>query len=271
MDMTIRTAWQTDKGMLRKNNEDNLLARPNLYDAGSSNRKGALPVGKEGALFAVADGMGGLQAGEVASSLAIEALEEMIDMRGIGEDTAEKELKGTLGLAFMNAHTSLLERAEEDPAAAGMGTTLVVGYVRDGWLHAAWLGDSRCYRYRKGSGLECLTKDHSYVQLLVDEGHISMEEAFDHPRSNIVTRSLICREDDDTMPDYASHRLEAGDRLLFCSDGLNGMLRDHEIEEILAKEADTDACVKKCVREANRKGGKDNITVVLVDVVSMEG
>ena len=147
-----------------------------------------------------------------------------------------------------------------------MGTTLVVGLIRDSTLHLAWLGDSRCYLYRRGAGLAYLSKDHSYVQMLVDAGRITMDEAFDHPGLNIITRSLMCLEGDDVTPDYRAVPLQQGDRMLFCSDGLNGMLRDQEIDAILSAEKNPRGCVDRLVSTANEKGGKDNISVIVVDV-----
>ena len=113
---------------------------------------------------------------------------------------------------------------------------------------------------------DLITKDHTYVQMLVDAGRITMDQAIDHPGSNIITRSLMCVDGDDSRPDQATVKLEKKDRLLFCSDGLNGMLRDREIEEILADEKDTRDCMVRLVVSANDKGGKDNVTGVLVDL-----
>jgi serine/threonine protein phosphatase PrpC len=266
--MRIRVASRTDKGRVRKNNEDSLLVRPSVMDAGVKEGKEAIDVCPEGAVFAVADGMGGHLAGEVASMLAIEAIEEMLDMGVFQSGITEKEIWGLLDLVFMNAHTSLIERGKEDPRTEGMGTTLVMGLIREMTLYVAWLGDSRCYLYRKGSGLDCITKDHTCVQMLVEARRITMYQAFDHPGSNIITRSLICVDGDDSRPDQATVKLEKGDRLLFCSDGLNGMLRDWEIEAIFADGKDGRDCVGRLIASVNDKGGKDNVTVVLVDVLS---
>jgi protein phosphatase len=201
--------------------------------------------------------------------LAIEAIKEMRDHDFFPPEIHEKLIRGHLDLTFMHAQTTIDEHGKENPDSGGMGTTLVVGYFKDNNLHVAWLGDSRCYVYRKGVGLRCITRDHSYVQTLVDEGRITMDEAFDHPGSNIITRCLQCIEDNDSFPDHVLHKLESGDRVLFCSDGLNTMLRDVEISEILAAEPDTRSCTELLVSRANDKGGKDNVTVIMVDVMSM--
>lgn len=266
----ISAASLTDKGRKRKNNEDSLLARLCLHDATITEKMGILDTGPSGAVFAVADGMGGHLAGEVASMLAIEAIEEMIDGGAFKPGIPETQIRQRMVQIFLNAQDLLIERGKEDPRTEKMGTTLVVGLIRDSTLHLAWLGDSRCYLYRRGSGLASLSKDHSYVQMLVDAGRITMDQAFDHPGSNIITRSLMCLEGDDVTPDYRAVPLQQGDRMLFCSDGLNGMLRDQEIDAILSVEKNPRGCVDRLVSTANEKGGKDNISVIVVDVPELD-
>jgi serine/threonine protein phosphatase PrpC len=264
--MRIRIESLTDKGRIRMNNEDDMLACPSVKDPRMVGARGTVEVGPDGALFAVADGMGGHAAGEVASMLAIEAIEEMLEADAF-VSLPEKGIRGIMDLVFKSARESMTEREKDDPRTIGMATTLVMGLIRNSKLYIAWLGDSRCYLYRKSSGLECVTKDHSLVQLLVDTGEITYDEAFSHPKSNIITRSLPGAEGEEPMPDHAVTKLETGDRILFCSDGLNGMLRDREIAEILGNGKDTPACTDHLVYAANAKGGRDNITVVLVDVL----
>lgn len=260
----------TDKGRVRRNNQDDLLVRPSLGDPRLTEKAGVIETDPDGALFAVADGLGGLQAGEVASMLAVKALEEMIDKGGFRADVAGEAVGTVFDQAFIEAHARLVERALEDPRTEGMGTTLVTGHLRGDMMHVAWIGDSRCYLYRLETGLSCLTKDHSHVQRLVDEGILTPEEAFGHPDSNIITRCLLCEEDDNPSPDSVAAVLEEADRILFCSDGLNGMLRDGEIGKILASVTDTAACVRTLVSEANARGGRDNVTAILVDVITLE-
>jgi serine/threonine protein phosphatase PrpC len=264
--MRIRVASLSDKGRIRMNNEDDMLACSSVKDARMVGARDPVEVGPDGALFAVADGMGGLAAGEVASMLAIEAIEEMLEADAF-VSLPEKGIRGIMDLVFNSAHESMIEREREDPRTHGMGTTLVMGLVRNSMLYVAWMGDSRCYLYRKSSGLECVTRDHSLVQLLVDTGEVTYDEAFSHPKSNIITRSLPGAEGEEPMPDHAARKLETGDRILFCSDGLNGMLRDGEIGEMLAEGRETADCAGRLVYAANAKGGRDNITVVLVDVL----
>jgi serine/threonine protein phosphatase PrpC len=267
--MRISAASITDKGKKRKNNEDSLLVRLSLHDAQITEKQRIVDPGPSGAVFAVADGMGGQLAGEVASMLAIDAIEEMIDGGAFKPGISETQIRHLMDQIFLNAHDLLIERGKEDPSTEKMGTTLVVGLIRDSILHLAWLGDSRCYLYRRGSGLAYLSKDHSYVQMLVDAGRITMDQAFDHPGSNIITRSLMCLEGDDVTPDYRAVPLQQGDRMLFCSDGLNGMLRDQEIEAMLSAEQDVRGCAHRLVSAANEKGGKDNISVIVVEVSDM--
>ena len=264
--MMLCAASITDRGRVRKHNEDSLLVRLNLKDPGVMERNGFVETATDGALFAVADGMGGHFAGEVASMLAIEAIEDLLEKDVFTSGMSDQEIRTQFDQLFLNARQSLMERGEEDPRTDGMGTTLVVGLLMDMHLHLAWLGDSRCNLYRAGPGFEYISRDHSYVQMLVDAGRITHEQAFDHPGSNIITRSLMCVAGDDPTPEHKTIKLEVGDRLLFCSDGLNGMLRDREIAQIMAEEQDTRGCVQRLVSAANDRGGKDNISVVLVDL-----
>jgi protein phosphatase len=262
----LKVFSKTDKGRIRDGNEDSMLVYPHLPDLGNKDED-PIEVLTQGAIFAVADGMGGMQAGEIASGLVIDTLKDMLSNGFFLSEIHEKKIKGHMKATFMNAQISIEERGKKDPSTLGMGTTLVVGYIRDSNLHVAWLGDSRCYIYRKGVGLKCITRDHSFVQKFVDEGLITMDEAFDHPGSNIITRCLQCVEDNDPFPDHALLKLEFRDRILFCSDGLNTMLRDAEIGEILAADEGIRSCTELLVSSAIEKGGRDNITVILVDVI----
>ena len=267
--MKIKVASLTDTGLMRKNNEDSLLVCPDLRDIAITEMEESIEVGLEGALFAVADGMGGTVAGEEASRMAIKGLEGLVASKVFKPGLPKEEIERIFDVACMGIQISMVDLGQEDPDTLGMGTTLVMGLIREGVVHLAWVGDSRCYLYRKGSGLSCMTKDHSYVQLLLDQGSITPDEAFHHPHSNFVTRYLWCEDDDESLPDHTSFSLKAGDRLLFCSDGVNGMLRDREIEEVMAEEAETRACVQRLVSDAIARGGKDNITAIVVDLLTI--
>ncbi len=238
----LRAGAATDVGMVRATNQDNLLV--------------ATP------LFAVADGMGGHAAGEVASEVAVHALEDAYD--GMGEGSSDG-----LGEATRAANRAVWDRAQADPDLRGMGTTLVaLAFVDDDErLAIANVGDSRAYRWREGH-LEQLTTDHNLVQELVDEGLVTEEEAPFHPQRNVVTRALGVDPDVDVDMIEAVPRL--GDRFLLCSDGLGLEVEEDEVAAVLGQVADPGEAAHHLVREARDNGGKDNITVVVVDVVADE-
>jgi PPM family protein phosphatase len=233
-----RNAWVTDTGRRRLRNEDAYVCSPPL--------------------FAVADGMGGAQAGELASRLAAAALEEHGDTQR-GEQAAADLVQ--------EANARIYRRAREDPAAAGMGSTMTVALV-DGTENAVFLahvGDSRAYLLRGGS-LEQLTADHSLVAELVRSGRLTEQEAENHPQRSVITRVL--GTDPDVDVDTMTVPTEPGDLFLLCSDGLTAMLRDDEILQVLeASEADPHRAAQALVDAANRAGGDDNITVVAFEVL----
>jgi PPM family protein phosphatase len=212
-------------------------------------------------LFAVADGMGGAQAGEVASRLAAEALEEAAR----GYRSAD-----TLLTAVQDANERVYRRALEDPDAAGMGTTVTVALVDEdeATVALAHVGDSRAYLVRKGE-LQQLTADHSLVAELVRSGRLTQEEADIHPQRSVITRVLGTEADVDV--DTLTVRAEADDLYLICSDGLPAMLRDPEILRIVQERAAEPRRVAEAlVDAANRAGGEDNITIVAFEVVDRD-
>ncbi|MGH9132323.1 MAG: Stp1/IreP family PP2C-type Ser/Thr phosphatase, partial [Ilumatobacteraceae bacterium] len=237
----LRWGSATDSGQLRPQNEDQHLATP--------------------ALFVVADGMGGHQAGEIASQLAIERLQSRLSSDG----STMSDVVSAIG----DANGDIYRAAIANPDQQGMGTTVtslaVVSDPTEGEVFAlANVGDSRTYLVRHGK-LRQLTIDHSYVQELVAEGHISRDEARSHPRRNIVTRALgiesAVRVDSWTMP------IVRGDRFVLCSDGLVDEVLDDEIARVLIDTQDPQRAADELVRVANANGGHDNITVVVVDVL----
>ena len=163
--------------------------------------------------------------------------------------------------AFQYANQKLIEKAGESPAYAGMGTTLVAVTVQDDTAYVANVGDSRLYKI--GGTIEQITEDHSLVEEMVRMGEISKEEARNHPEKNIITRAIGVSET--VEPDYFDTKLEKGECLLLCSDGLSNMLEDAQIKEILDRRTDLRSGAEELVREANRNGGKDNIAVVLIE------
>jgi serine/threonine protein phosphatase PrpC len=234
----LRAGSATDVGLVRSNNQDRLLVADPL--------------------FAVADGMGGAAAGEVASTTAIEGLEVAFSHAG----TATPE---SLTEAARSANRAVWEQAEANPEMRGMGTTLVaLALVDGGRLAAVNIGDSRLYLLR-GDDFRQVTSDHNLVAELVAEGRISKEEAEVHPRRNIMTRALGV--DPDVDVDLFVEDPRPGDRYLLCSDGLPRELRDEHIVSILRRFADPGEAADELVDEAKRRGVNDNITAVVVDVV----
>jgi protein phosphatase len=208
-------------------------------------------------LFAVADGMGGAQAGEVASKLAAAALKETDPGSAGGEERVVALIQ--------EANRRVYERSNADPAASGMGTTITAALVEGTRVTFGHVGDSRAYLVRDGV-IEQLTEDHSLVNELMKSGKLSPEEAEMHPQRSVITRAL--GTDPDVDVDAFSVEAEAGDVYLICSDGLSDMLDATQIERILLEHrADLDGAVKALVQSANRAGGEDNITAVLFEVV----
>jgi protein phosphatase len=237
--MALAWGCATDVGKLRPHNEDAVLAAP--------------PV------FVVADGMGGHAAGEVASSIVVETFESLRGRTIVSDDIAR---------ALTAANTSILELASQDQAKAGMGTTAVGLAVveEDGatyWL-AFNLGDSRLYQFHLGV-LTQVSIDHSWVQELVSLGRITADEARTHPERNVVTRVL--GSGFPSSADFWLFPAEAGQRFLLCSDGLSNEIEDDEIGAILAVPQPPEVVADLLVRAAMDAGGRDNITVVVVDVL----
>jgi PPM family protein phosphatase len=237
--MTERTAAASHVGRVRANNQDSGYAGSHL--------------------FVVADGMGGHAGGDVASALAIQAIAQM----DAQFDTAD-EARGALERALLAANGELAETVFEHPELTGMGTT-VSGLVRVGSTMAlAHIGDSRVYLLRDGEFTQ-ITKDHTFVQRLVDSGRITPEEAAVHPRRSVLMRVL---GDVDISPEIDTDVLETmpGDRWLLCSDGLSGYVEDDRIAEILTENADAEAAVDALIQASLDNGAPDNVTVVVVGV-----
>lgn len=224
---------RTDTGLVRGHNEDSLVARPPL--------------------FAVADGMGGHEAGEVASEIAIETLTA----------SAPTEPSATeLGNAVIAANHAVISATLEGIGKPGMGTTLTAAMVKGTKLVVAQVGDSRAYLLHEGS-LQRITRDHSYVADLIEQGEITEEEARWHPQRSVITRAL--GGDENMVPDLYELTVGEGDRLLLCSDGLTSMVPDERIEEILVDTPDPQEATDALVNEALQEGGHDNVTVIVVN------
>jgi serine/threonine protein phosphatase PrpC len=223
----------------------------------------------------LADGMGGAEAGEVASSLARETMQEHFAAALNPPPPDPDELIGRIRQGFLLAHDRIVSDAIANPRRKGMGTTLLAGLVHEGQAYVVWSGDSRLYRFLPGETdrngkfhppyLQLLTQDHSMVWQMVQQGELTAEEARLHPYSNVITQSL-----GDTQsrprPDFLVVPLYELDVLLFCSDGLNGMLPDERIREICVRNSDLEVLADTLIGEANDAGGADNISLVLLRV-----
>lgn len=225
---------RTDVGCVRDHNEDSLLVAPPL--------------------FAVADGMGGHAAGEVASEIAITVL---------GEKAPHTPDAAALGRAVEDANRAVILAANEKRGRAGMGTTITAAVLQKDRLVIAQVGDSRAYLLHQGR-LQQLTRDHSLMADMIEAGRLTPEEARTHPNRSVITRAL--GSDPRMVPDLYEITVETGDRLLLCSDGLSSMVEDSAIESTLARTRDPQRCASMLVNEAIAAGGYDNVTVVVVDV-----
>lgn len=234
--MKIETGARTDVGRVRNMNQDAYLVADPLYG--------------------IADGMGGHAAGDVAAETAVSTVKTMFH-----EQPPQKaeDLAAYLEKANANVH----RKATEDAQLQGMGTTFTLIHIDADTANLAHVGDSRAYLYR-GGRLKQITKDHTLVQRMVDEGRISAAEAPHHPQRNVISRALGI--DEDVAVDTSSLALERGDRLLICSDGLTSMLSDEQIASMMAADIPAQEVADRLVTAANEAGGEDNITVVVLDV-----
>lgn len=242
MELTLRYAVASDVGQRREANEDSVYASPRL--------------------LAVADGMGGHVAGEIASSAAVAAISDL-DSRLTGEADPLEELFG----AVRDAVRRLTDLAEEDHALRGMGTTLIVLHWDGSRFAVAHVGDSRAYHLRDGR-LEQITRDHTVVQELVDQGRITAEAAATHPSRSVLTRALQSGGEAD--PDLFFVEAHVGDRYLICSDGLSDVVTANGLRETLIANPDPEDAVLQLVELANAGGGPDNITCLVADVLKRE-
>lgn len=264
----------TDVG-LRDNNEDNFTVCPDLTQNEwmmPADHQQVIPLGECGCLMVVADGMGGQNAGEVASAIAIETVQTMFAPDRLTDKVLSKpaNIKEYLKKVVSKADFNVKEYSKEHPEAEGLGSTIVMAWVIGNKAYVAWLGDSRAYAFTPSQGIRRLSKDHSYVQQLVDAGNLSDIEAMNHPNSNVITRSL-----GDTAQkakaDVEEYRLEDGEIILLCSDGLCGVCTDDEIASVLIEEAnDLQVCKELLTELALDNGGSDNITIALMQIVLEE-
>ena len=237
----------TDIGMQRKENQDRIYI-PEIND--------------DTKLFIVADGMGGANAGGVASSMAIEYVKQLI-LEKFDEVKEDRILlQDLIKDAIVGANKYIYEKSLENEQYSGMGTTIVVAIVYKGKVFIGHVGDSRIYRIRKHI-IRQLTKDHSYVQILVQNGTITREEAENHPQKNMLVKALGCEET--VEPDVMVKGFLKGDILLMCTDGLTNMIKVNEIyEEVVNGKEDLVSTCNNLISHSKKNGGYDNISVILI-------
>ena len=247
--MNYEFSIRTDPGLARENNEDSVT------------------VDEPTRLAILADGMGGYNAGEIASGMATTFIKSELGrwLAQAGRHANAKEVRRAMEICVDNANRSIFNAANSNPQYSGMGTTLVVGVFQDGRLLLGHIGDSRCYRLR-GSELAQITKDHSLLQEQMDAGLITPEQAAVSTNKNLVTRALGV--EDAVLLDVNEHRVEPGDIYLMCSDGLSDMVDDPGIARILAGDVALEEKAVQLVDAANANGGRDNISVMLAQADS---
>lgn len=227
----ITSAGSTDKGRVRKHNED------------------AIYSDQESRLWIVADGMGGYASGEVASALSVETISQSVN-QGVNVEQA-------IGLA----HNAVVERTQTEPSTEGMASTVIVLRLENSHYKISWVGDSRAYRLRDNQ-LTQLSRDHSYLEWLVDKG-MTRAEAANDPKQARLTQGVGLRT---PMVDSVSGKVQFGDRYLLCSDGAYGELSDQEMEALLRTNNDCDTVCQATIQSAIKNGGRDNVSVIIVDI-----
>ena len=248
--MQRQFGFRTDTGKLREGNEDALLLLPKY------------------GVYAVADGVGGQNSGEVASRKAMAGIESFLSENPLAASEKfsgkyrENWLRGYFQRCLQKVNAEIMKEAQTDPEMNRMATTLVLCYLDKESIYVVNMGDSRAYIVRDGE-LTQLTEDHTYVNKLISAGTLTKSEARQHPQKNIITKALGGAKNTD--PDFYRFDLHEGDRVLLCTDGLHGELTDDEIANILKQKNDLNTICRQLVDAANANGGRDNITVICVD------
>ena len=267
--MKIKIAATTDIGKERTNNEDAYILCPDLLQQEwiQNETSSYIPCSKYGALMVVADGMGGANAGEVASAIATRSIRSSFSKVNVCDSLNSNDIDGLIQSCIINADDAINKKIWENPDTCGMGTTIVVCWIIDNVAHIGWCGDSRCYVYNPLYGIKQLTKDHSLVQELVDKGEISEKEAFTHPDNNVITRGLG-DVDSESTPEIINYPLSPNDIVLLCSDGLCGYCTNRAIEKILGENnIDIMKCRDELMKLALDTGGYDNICIALASII----
>lgn len=240
----MRIASKTDVGLVRSNNQDSFVAGP---------------IGDNSAWAVVCDGMGGVGGGNIASSLAIKTISDAV-ISSFRTNMTSNSIRNLFKSAFSAANVKILNRSREDEALKGMGTTAVAVVVCENIAHIVHVGDSRAYILRNGDLMQ-ITRDHSIVQSMLEQGEIDVEQAKHHPRKNIITRAIGVL--DSIEPEYNEIEINDSDVILLCTDGLTNFVEDNKIKQILC-ETDFDNIPSALINEANANGGGDNITAVVL-------
>lgn len=254
----------------RPNNEDNYQVNADLSNGIWEFTKDiVLPIGSHGSLLLVCDGMGGMNAGEVASKIAVDTVKQRFSLDCLTNAVLDSDEKRCdyIKRVIQEADANIKKESRADEAKSGMGSTIVLAWLIDAKVYVGWCGDSRAYKYNPQKGLVQLSHDHSYVQELVDSGKLSPELAFDHPNNNIITRSLGDPRGT-AQPDVKWFPLEENDVILLCSDGLCGVLRDNEMEGLIAGHLNSmDSCCNALWEAARAAGWHDNVTIALAQIM----
>ena len=243
---------QTDPGRVRENNED------------------AVAIDETTHLAVLADGMGGYNAGEIASGMATTFIKSELSrwLSQAGSQANTLQVRRAIEICVDNANLAIFNSSRSNPQYSGMGTTLIVGVFQDASLTLGHIGDSRCYRWRRHELVQ-ITRDHSFLQEQIDAGLLTREQAAISPNKNLVTRALGVEAD--VMLELNEHQVEAGDIYLMCSDGLTDMVSDHAIAKILQNDWSLLQTAGALISLANENGGRDNITVLLAQATSATG
>ena len=267
--MKFKLAAGTNVGLIRQNNEDNFVVCSDLMtsDWMIPQTSDYTELGKYGVLLVVADGMGGANAGEVASAIAVESIQNLFIPEQLEIAVAsDKSIQEFMKDVVKNADLNIFHRSQEDSSTRGMGTTVVMAWILNDKAYVCWCGDSRCYVLNKNKGLIQLSKDHSYVQELVDKGELSPELMHDHPLSNVITRCLGDVENR-ANPETRIYQLHHGDTIMLCSDGLSSLCNDQEIfDRMIEFREDPKECKNELISAALSNGGYDNVTIALCNI-----
>ena len=237
----MKTILKTDKGRIRENNEDSLL------------------VDNQEQIFLLADGMGGHQAGEVASKIAVDSAYAYLKGKISNSIPDQEEITRSLVEALYTAHDAIKEKAEQSPDLTGMGTTFIGLVIKDGKAFICHIGDSRVYLFR--DGITQITQDQTWGAALLQNNILTKEQI---PRQKWHTLTQAVGVSETLIPEIKQIELSFDDILLLCSDGLTDMLSDEEIEELLQKNRDLEQTANKFISQANKKGGRDNISLILI-------